>query len=66
MLIKYLFCQFALDTYGIELKDSLGFAGFFFFWLEEGYLLIGYTDKKKNTSSTVLGKFNDKELGSSW
>lgn len=61
MLIKYLFCQFALGTDGIELKDPLGF---FFFWLEEGYLLIGYTNK--NTSSTVLGKFNNKELGSSW
>lgn len=66
MLIKYLFCQFALGTDDIELKDPLGFV-LFFFWLEEGYLLIGYIDKKKkNTSSTVLGKFSDKELGSSW
>lgn len=55
MLIKYLFCQFALDTYGIELKDSLGFAGFFFFWLEEGYLLIGYTDKKKKYKFNCVG-----------
>ena len=66
MLIKYLFCQFALGTDDIELKDPLGFV-LVFFWLEEGYLLIGYIDKKKkNTSSTVLGKFSDKELGSSW
>lgn len=66
MLIKYLFCQFALDTYGIELKDSLGFAGFFF--LAGGRLPPNWIhrQKKKNTSSTVLGKFNDKELGSSW
>lgn len=46
MLIKYLFCQFALGTDDIELKDPLGFV-LFFFWLEEGYLLIGYIDKKK-------------------
>ena len=69
MLIKYLFCQFALGTDDIELKDPVGFVVFFcffFFWLEEGHLLIGYIDNKKNTSSTVLGKFSDKELGSSW
>ena len=50
MLIKYLFCQFALGTDDIELKDPVGFVGFFcffFFWLEEGHLLIGYIDKKK-------------------
>ena len=51
MLIKYLFCQFALGTDDIELKDPVGFVVFFFcfffFWLEEGHLLIGYIDKKK-------------------
>lgn len=30
MLIKYLFCQFALGTDDIELKDPLGFVLFFF------------------------------------
>lgn len=66
MLIKYLFCQFALGTDDIELKDPLGFVLFFF--LAGGRLPPNWIhrQKKKNTSSTVLGKFSDKELGSSW
>ena len=70
MLIKYLFCQFALGTDDIELKDPVGFVVFFcfFFFLAGGRSPPNWIhrQKKKNTSSTVLGKFSDKELGSSW
>lgn len=47
MLIKYLFCQFALDTDGIELKDSLGFVIGLFFFLAGGRLPPNWIHRQK-------------------
>ena len=45
MLIKYLFCQFALGTDDIELKDPLGFV--FFFFLAGGRLPPNWIHRQK-------------------
>lgn len=47
MLIKYLFCQFALDTDGIELKDSLGFVIGLFVFLAGGRLPPNWIHRQK-------------------